>query len=76
MFSAVRTAVLQQNVQPEETGDLAWRATITRAQINASGDVELIRVTSKQQAIGWVGPGSHVPFYPLRNGSIYNLVLA
>lgn len=71
-----RTSVIGSKVDPIETGDLAWRATITKAEIEASQDSELIRVTREEQPIGWVGPESHVAFYPLRHGSIYNLVLA
>jgi salicylate hydroxylase len=70
------TSVLGKEVLPGGTGDLAWRATITREEIPASGNSELIEITSKLQAHGWLGPLSHVVFYTLRHGAMYNIVLA
>lgn len=76
MSSRVRTSVLGHEVSPRDTGDIAWRATIPLADIESSGDAELIKIVHEQRPYGWVGPSSHVAFYPLRGGSVYNLVLA
>jgi hypothetical protein len=76
MFSKARESVLGCKITPKDTGDLAWRATISQDQIMKSHNAELIELTKEQRACGWVGPSSHVAFYPLRGGATYNLVLA
>ena len=76
LFSAVRSDVLKREVVPEETGDLAWRTTISRSKIEASNDRKLNEVTKALRPMGWLGPDTHVAFYPLRGGEVYNLVIA
>lgn len=76
MSSKVRGSVLGHEVGPIDTGDIAWRATIPLEDIERSQNEELIRIVHEQRPHGWVGPSSHVAFYPLRGGSVYNLVLA
>ena len=70
-----RETLLGRASPPIETGDLAYRATFTREQlesIKAPGMEELISNNTQHL---WMGPGKHAVFYPLRGGKEFNLVL-
>ena len=54
--------------KPFFTGQVAWRALVpASASASASGDVPV-------EARVWMGPGRHLVHYPLRGGSILNIV--
>lgn len=75
LWSKIREAVLGEPHPPEETGDLAYRATFSRAQLLALNDPEVKALCEKQGVTAWLGPKKHAVFYPVRGGQEYNLVL-
>ncbi|EAW17776.1 putative salicylate hydroxylase [Aspergillus fischeri NRRL 181] len=75
LWSKIREAVLDEPHPPEETGDLAYRATFSRAQLLALNDPEVKALCEKQGVTAWLGPKKHAVFYPVRGGQEYNLVL-
>ncbi|RJE21241.1 FAD binding domain protein [Aspergillus sclerotialis] len=69
--SVVRDEVLGYHQEPTETGDLAYRATITGELVEAINDPFL----EKSALRAWIGPHQHAVLYPVRNKLCYNLVL-
>lgn len=57
---------------PLPTGDLAYRIVLRLEDI---GNSELRDWVSKPSCQFWIGPGSHVVAYSLRDGKEFNLVL-
>jgi salicylate hydroxylase len=74
--SIVRTFVLGRQLDPEDTGDLAYRATIPRAHIDSLNNAKLDAMLQHGTHKVWWGPDSHAVMYPVRGGEVYNLVLA
>ncbi|OQD90644.1 hypothetical protein PENANT_c001G04093 [Penicillium antarcticum] len=58
-----------------ETGDLAYRATFTREQLESLGDDKVNELIQKVAVTSWLGPKKHTIFYPVRGGQEFNLVL-
>lgn len=75
LWSNTRTTILDHPSPPSETGDLAYRATFTRESLVALGDSRINKLIQAQGVTLWAGPGGHSVFYPVRNGSLFNLVL-
>lgn len=63
------------HVSPNETGDLAYRATFTRQQLLNLQDERIDELLKQPGLNVWLGPGKHAVFYPLRDQAEYNLVL-
>lgn len=61
-----------QSDSPLPTGDLAYRIVLRLEDLQ---DSELIEWVSKPSCQFWIGPGSHVVAYSLRDGREFNLVL-
>lgn len=74
-MSSVRTAVLGAAVDPTPTGDMAYRATFSREQLEALGDEKINELCKKIAVTSWLGPEKHTIFYPVRGGKEFNLVL-
>ncbi|KAJ5379941.1 Monooxygenase FAD-binding, partial [Penicillium cataractarum] len=74
-MSSVRTAVLEAPVSPTATGDMAYRATFSREQLEALGDEDVNELCQKIAVTTWLGPDKHTIFYPVRGGKEFNLVL-
>ena len=72
----VRTHVLGKEVRPVETGDLAYRATISKAHIDSLNNQALNDMLSPTRHKVWWGPDCHAVLYPVRAGEMFNLVLA
>ena len=62
-------------MSPVETGDLAYRATFTREQLEFLGDDKVNELLKKVAVTSWLGPEKHTIFYPVRGGQEFNLVL-
>jgi salicylate hydroxylase len=58
-----------------ETGDLAYRATLTREDIEALNDPEVNELCDRQVVVVWLGPDKHCVFYPISQGKAFNLIL-
>lgn len=76
-MSRVRTEVLGYVKQPQPTGDLAYRATIPRARVEAlvESTPRLSEILHANEQWVWWGPNSHVMFYPIKHSRIFNMVL-
>ncbi|KAJ5177578.1 Monooxygenase FAD-binding [Penicillium coprophilum] len=74
-MSTVRKAVLGSPHSPVPTGDMAYRATFSREQLEALGDEKVNELCQDIAVTGWLGPEKHTVFYPLRGGKEFNLVL-
>ncbi|KOS48638.1 hypothetical protein ACN38_g347 [Penicillium nordicum] len=74
-WSVVRNTVLGTPTPPVETGDLAYRATFTREQLESLFDAKVNRLIQKSAITSWLGPEKHTIFYPVRGGKEFNLVL-
>ena len=71
----IREEVLGYPKAPEETGDLAYRATFTRKQLEQLKDFRVNALISGKTQHLWMGPDQHCTFYPVRGGNEFNLVL-
>ncbi|GAB7359331.1 hypothetical protein MBLNU230_g5982t1 [Neophaeotheca triangularis] len=65
-------ASTRQADSPLPTGDLAYRIVLKLQDID---DPELREWVAKPSCQFWIGPGSHVVAYSLRNGEMFNIVL-
>ncbi|KAF5636971.1 3-hydroxybenzoate 6-hydroxylase 1 [Fusarium tjaetaba] len=77
IWSTLRSQVVGKAIEPAETGDLAYRGTFTRQQLEELDDAEVIRFCdeNKQTLTLWLGPLKHAVFYAIRGGELWNLVL-
>lgn len=75
LWSTIRDRILKRPSPPIETGDLAYRATISRQELEAFHDPGIDELLDKAEATAWLGPEKHCVFYPVRNKTQYNLVL-
>lgn len=73
--SFIRTAVLGRQVDPVDTGDMAFRMTIPRAQVAELNSTFWNQLLKDSAPRIWLGPLSHVICYPVRNGEVFNFVL-
>ena len=75
LWSTSRDRLLGSPSPPVETGDLAYRGTFTKAQLESLNDPEVNELCSKKVVTAWLGPSKHAVFYPLKGGQQFNLVL-
>lgn len=61
---------LQDKAKP--TGDAAFRVSIPLESVT---DPELRAFMTEPIATRWMGPDRHIQGYPIRHGTIYNMVL-
>jgi hypothetical protein len=66
---------LKRPSPPIETGDLAYRATVSRQELEGFHDPGIDELLNKAEVTAWLGPEKHCVFYPVRNKTEYNLVL-
>ena len=67
--------VLGQPSPPVPTGDLAYRGTFSRAQLEAFNDPQIDELINSTCTYNWVGPDRHSVFYPVKDCNAFNLVL-
>lgn len=72
LWSKCREALLGCKDEPQPTGDLAYRILL---DMNELTDPEVRSVISRPGNNLWIGPGSHAIGYPVKAGSLFNLVL-
>jgi salicylate hydroxylase len=75
LWSNIRQQILPQHGKPIETGDLAYRGTFARSQLEALKDPRVTELCSREEVTAWFGPNRHAVFYPLKGGEEFNLVL-
>ncbi|BFZ63696.1 hypothetical protein YB2330_004828 [Saitoella coloradoensis] len=61
--------------RPLPTGDAAYRVLIPRSQMLSHPDPEVAKLIDMNVGIRWMGPGRHIMAYPIKGGSVYNMVL-
>jgi salicylate hydroxylase len=67
--------VLGQPSPPVPTGDLAYRGTFSREQLEAFQDPSIDELINSRCTYNWIGPDRHSVFYPVKNSTAFNLVL-
>lgn len=55
------------------TGDAAYRVMIPREQMKH--DKEALQLLDADVGMRWMGPGGHIMAYPIKNNTVYNMVL-
>jgi salicylate hydroxylase len=75
LWSTIRDLILNRPSPPTETGDLAYRATVSRQELEDFHDPRIDELLNKAEVTAWLGPEKHCVFYPVRNKTQYNLVL-
>lgn len=71
--SAVRTAINGHPIDPQDTGDVAYRILVPTAPLLA--DPEMAPYVENAWAVHWMGPEGHAVGYPLREGEMYNIII-
>ncbi|KAF9890434.1 hypothetical protein FE257_005839 [Aspergillus nanangensis] len=75
LWSQTRSTILDQPSPPYETGDLAYRATFARQSLLALSHPRIQDLVNASAVTLWAGPRGHSVFYPVKNGTLFNLVL-
>ncbi|KAH8691278.1 monooxygenase [Talaromyces proteolyticus] len=70
--SVLNRFVTGADLKPQPTGDAAYRALLTREQMQ---DPELASLRLEQGPTVWLGPKSHVVGYYVDGGRLYNMVI-
>ncbi|KAF2148165.1 hypothetical protein K461DRAFT_272324 [Myriangium duriaei CBS 260.36] len=71
--SQSRPILMGKSDPPIATGDLAYRVLLGTDHFKH--DPELQPLPAKHEVHYWMGPGAHAVSYPLRKGSLMNVVL-
>ena len=72
--SMVRAAMSKRN--PTDTGDMALRITISQDDVRKLNNEFWNREIERDLSTIWIGPRCHAVIYPVRNKTIWNVVLA
>lgn len=64
-----------RHLPPFETGDQAYRATISRSSLESLHDPTMEPLLNQSSNFLWMGPQKHAVFYPIRHQKEFNLVL-
>lgn len=75
LWSRTRSLLLERETPPIPTGDMAYRATFSKEQLQGLGNQKLDALISKPEVNCWIGPNAHAVLYPVKDGALYNLVL-
>ncbi|MCJ1484234.1 hypothetical protein MMC06_004402 [Schaereria dolodes] len=59
--------------QSMPTGDAAYRIIIPKEKLEH--DPEALALLESNNGMRWMGPGGHVMAYPIKNNTVYNMVL-
>lgn len=60
---------------PIETGDLAYRATFTREQLEELNEPRITELCNEPGVTAWLGPEKHCVLYQVQGGKQLNMVL-
>lgn len=71
--SEIRNAVNGSNIEPKDTGDVAYRILVPVEPLLA--DPETRDLVTNPWATHWIGPEAHAVGYPLRGGELYNIII-
>lgn len=59
--------------QSRPTGDAAYRILIPKDKM--AGDERALELLNGNVGMRWMGPGGHIMAYPIKNNTVYNMVL-
>lgn len=71
--STVRNAINGSPIEPQDTGDVAYRIIVPAAPLLA--DPSMRHLVTEPWATHWMGPEAHAVGYPLRGGELYNIII-
>lgn len=71
----MRNLLFGNHLQPLDTGDLAYRAVLSRSDIESLNDPSMEPLLNEPSTFTWLGPHKHAVFYPIRNHTQFNFVL-
>ncbi|KIW85712.1 hypothetical protein Z517_01104 [Fonsecaea pedrosoi CBS 271.37] len=71
--SAVRNIINGTPVDPQDTGDVAYRVLVPAEPLR--NDPETRHLFDNAWAMHWLGPEAHAVGYPLRGGELYNIII-
>lgn len=71
--STVRNAINGSAIEPTDTGDVAYRILVPVEPLLS--DPETRDLVTNPWATHWIGPEAHVVGYPLRGGTLYNIII-
>ncbi|KJK83954.1 hypothetical protein H634G_00317 [Metarhizium anisopliae BRIP 53293] len=71
--STIRS-IMHPSTQPVPTGEYAYRALFTRSQLSSPSFRHLLSPAGISRC--WMGPLANAVFYPLQEGTLFNLVIA
>ncbi|RAH64856.1 FAD/NAD(P)-binding domain-containing protein [Aspergillus aculeatinus CBS 121060] len=57
----------------QPTGDAAYRIMIPKDKLQ--GDKRALELLNHNVGMRWMGPGGHIMAYPIKNNTVYNMVL-
>jgi salicylate hydroxylase len=73
--SKIRKSILKdKDPEPEDSPNCAYRATVPAESMNQ--DPELAKFMSDPNGNLWTGPGGRVMAYPIKNATLFNLVMS
>jgi salicylate hydroxylase len=75
LWSNLRSHMLGHESPPQPTGDLAYRGTFSLAALQALDEPAVDELCKHKMVTMWIGPKSHAVFYPVKNGTEFNLVM-
>ena len=71
--SAVRNIVNGAPIEPQDTGDVAYRILVPAKPL--LDDPTMRHFVTEPWAVHWMGPEAHAVGYPLRGGELYNIII-
>ncbi|CAL5870068.1 uncharacterized protein PFLUO_LOCUS4302 [Penicillium psychrofluorescens] len=71
--SAVRNIINGKPLEPQDTGDVAYRVLVPVEPLLA--DPATRHLVEQPWAVHWMGPEAHAVGYPLRGGELYNIII-
>lgn len=71
--STIRS-IMHPSAYPVPTGEYAYRALFTRSQLSSPSFQHLLSTSGICRC--WMGPLANAVFYPLQDGTLFNLVIA
>jgi len=74
--SAIRSQIANAHGLPDHTiptGDAAYRILIPKEKMEQ--DEQAAKLLADDKGIRWMGPGGHIMAYPIKQNTLYNMVL-
>lgn len=71
--STIRNVINGKPLDPVDTGDVAYRILVPVAPLLAEPDTA--HLVKNPWATHWIGPEAHAVGYPLRGGTMYNIII-